>query len=238
MQQLLTEKLVITGPTGVGKTAYVNALLCAHPLEIVNMDSCQVYSFFRVGTGRGDGEELACRHLYGFLSPFEELTVDAYVDKATAVVHEIELHGKSPLFEGGSRSLLPALARAMPLKVFGLRPPDDPAWIEEKMARRVEGFLAGDLILREVEAGLRLGYGDTRLMRDPMIYMQTRDFLNGRLSPRQLRRQMVRSMKAMHDDQLEKFAAMDLEIHWLDTATEGPDELRRQVEAWMVSHRG
>jgi tRNA A37 N6-isopentenylltransferase MiaA len=224
-------KLVITGPTGVGKTAYVDAIARRFPIEVVCMDSCQVYSFFRVGTGRADGSPNVIRHLYGFVSPHETLSVASYVAKARALVHEIEHRGRIPLFEGGSRSFLAALIDALPLQIYGLRPSKAPGWIEAMMEKRVRGFLAGDAIIHEVEAGLSLGYADTRLMRDPMIYMQTRAYLAGELSREELARVMVTSMKEMHDDQLRVLAKMP--IDWIDVDSCTPPELVEIIRDWL-----
>ncbi len=79
----MQRRLVITGPTGVGKTAYVNALMEVLPLEVINMDSIQVYAFFAVGPGRSDGDHPGRRHLYGYLSPHSSL--DPALLCATAV---------------------------------------------------------------------------------------------------------------------------------------------------------
>lgn len=222
--------LVLTGPTGVGKTAYVDALAERLSIEVINMDSCQTYAFFRVGTGRADGADATPRHLYGFLGPQEQLSPESYVAKAVAVAHEVSARGRTPLFEGGSRSLLPVLSAALPLTVYGLRPPPDPNWITQRMQRRAEGFLEHDALLKEVEAGLALGYGDCSLMRDPMIYMQTRDFLAGRYDRAGLVSAMVASMKQMHDDQLRVFSAMP-SIEWVDVAAMSPADFAGQVAA-------
>ncbi|WP_280151809.1 isopentenyl transferase family protein [Piscinibacter sp. XHJ-5] len=223
--------LVLTGPTGVGKTAYVNALLDRFPFEVINLDSCQVYTFFRIGTGRGDGQHAHRRHLYGFLSPFDKLEPQRYVEAALAMAHEIRTWGHIPLFEGGSRSLLRALREAAPLALIGLRPPGDPGWILRKLEQRVEGFFEQDKIIKEVEAGLRFGYADTVLMRDPMVYQQTIAYLEGRVGLEETKRAMVCSMKEMHDDQMARFREQD--IAWIDADSHDYEALWRLVEPWL-----
>lgn len=227
----MKEMLAITGPTGVGKTAYVDALLERFPFEVINMDSIQVYAFFRIGPGRSDAEHLGRRHLYGYLSPHETLDVASYVRSAVALVHEIEHYGKLPLFEGGSRTLLPALQEVLPLKIFGIRPPADPAWREARLMERVDGYFAGDLLVREIEQAMQLGYGDTKLMRDPLIYMQTRDYLAGKTTLDACKRAMVHSMREMQDAQLAVFDRLD--ITWVSAPADGPGALARLVGAWI-----
>ena len=219
---LMKPFLVLTGPTGVGKTAFVDALLERGPFEVINLDSCQVYAFFRVGPGRGDGHHQQRRHLYGFLDPQAELDPERFIAAALACAHEVRTWGGIPLFEGGSRRLLPRLARAAPLRIVGLQPPVDRGWIRARLEQRVEAYFVGDAIVREVQAALQLGYGDTVLMRTPMVYQQTVAYLCGRATLAETKRAMVESMLEMHEDQLRRFAELD--IHWID-ATRGPAAL-------------
>src|SRR5258708_6488351 len=98
--------LAIVGPTCVGKTAYVRRLLELYPLEIINLDSFQVFDHFFVGTGRADGDFGVAGHLYGFVTPDTELSPVAYVAKAREIIRQIIERGNIPLFEGGSISYL------------------------------------------------------------------------------------------------------------------------------------
>jgi tRNA A37 N6-isopentenylltransferase MiaA len=225
-------RLVLTGPTGVGKTEYMNALMELLPVEVINMDSIQVYSFFRIGPGRSDARHGVRRHLYGYLSPHDTLDVASYVRNATAVADEIELYGQLPMFEGGSRSLLPALRAALPLKIFGIRPPDDLEWRRARLRQRVDGYFQDDLLVREIQEAQRLGYGDTRLMRDPLVYMQTRDYLAGKLTLEECKRAMVESMLQMQDAQLGVFNPLP-DITWVTAGKDSPAELARQLKLWL-----
>lgn len=228
----MRRRLALMGPTGVGKTAYVDALLDALPLEVINMDSYQVYAFFRVGPGRADGGHGARRHLYGYLSPHARLDVEAHMASARAVADEVEVHGRIPLFEGGSRTLLPALARAMPVKMFGVQLAAAPGVREAQLRRRVDGYFVGDALVREIEAAIRLGYADTRVMRDPLVYMQTRDYLAGKLSLAALKQLIVEGMLAMQDEQMAVFSAMDVE--WVSAGETAPDGLVARIRRWLV----
>jgi tRNA A37 N6-isopentenylltransferase MiaA len=224
---VIRRHLVITGPTGVGKTALVNELLAELPIEVINMDSIQVYAFFRVGPGR---EDMTCRerrHLYGYLSPHDVLDRATYVRCASSVAHEIAHRGMVPVFEGGSRSLLPALRTELPLDIVGLRPPVDRAWRAARLRRRVDGYFAQGALVEEIEAGLRAGYGETRLMRDPLVYMQARDHMAGRMTLEECKRAMVQSMLEMQDDQMAVFARMD--VTWVDLASETPRAFSRRI---------
>lgn len=223
---------ILTGPTGVGKTLYVNALLESLPIHVINLDSYQVFAFFRVGPGRTDGLYADRRHLYGYLSPHERLTVPSYLASTRAVVDELEMAGHVPLFEGGSRSLLTALRSELPLKIFGLRPPDRPGWREERLRRRIDGYFEKEALIREVEEGLRRGYGNTQVMCDPLVYMQTRDYLAGRCSLEEVKLQMLDGMLKMQDQQMAIFSQMD--ITWLDLDGLSPAELTTRMHSFLV----
>lgn len=228
-------RLVITGPTGIGKTAVVNLLLSRLPLDVINLDSIQVYAFFRVGPGREDATHAAQRHLYGYLSPHDTLDPAAYARNAAAVADEIELYGRVPIFEGASRSLFPALASALPLQVFGLRPPDDRAWRAERLRARVDKMFERDRFPREVRKALALGYGECRLMRDPLLYLQVRDYLDGKWTLEACKRAMVESLLEMQDAQLNFLEALP-GVTWMEVGADTPAIVCRWVERWLESH--
>ena len=208
--------IVLTGPTSVGKTLQIDNLL-AHfsNVEIVNMDSYQVYAFFRIGTGRGDSDNYR-RHLYGFASPFEKISPQEYVDKAIAVAYELRSLGKIPIFEGGSRSYLPALLQTIPLKILGLYPPPkDGQWIEKRITQRIhDDFRRG--LEQEIRLGEELGYADTENMQHPILYRPTRDYLAGKITKEEAIQISVKGLLEMHYDQLEKLSL--LPITWLPAA--------------------
>ncbi len=225
-------KLVLTGPTCAGKTAFVNTLLEQFPIDVINMDSIQVYAFFRVGPARRDAAYPERRHLYGYLSPHTKLDIADYLQNAVALVHELEMAGRIPMFEGGSRSLLPELAKVLPLKMFGIAPSDDHAYRETRLHQRVESFFHDDALEREIRAGLQLGYGETQLMTDPLIYMQMRDHLAGRRTLETCKQDMLTSLWEMQEDQMVQFSR--LPITWVRPSEMEPTGLAQLVRTWLI----
>ena len=51
----------IVGPTAVGKTGLITRLARNHPLEVISLDSRQIYRGLRIGTAQPSAEELAVR---------------------------------------------------------------------------------------------------------------------------------------------------------------------------------
>ena len=62
---------VIVGPTAVGKTKLITRLAAERPVEIVSLDSRQIYRGLRIGTAQPTAAEqkLCPHHLVDFLSP-------------------------------------------------------------------------------------------------------------------------------------------------------------------------
>jgi tRNA dimethylallyltransferase len=48
------------GPTASGKTALAVELVQRLPMEIINVDSAQIYRGMDIGTGKPDAETLRC----------------------------------------------------------------------------------------------------------------------------------------------------------------------------------
>ncbi len=203
--------VVLTGATGVGKTAVIESLIKQFPFEVIGLDSCQAFTFFRIATGRDDSRNFL-RYLCCFLEPYETMTPGSYVSKALSIVREIELKNKVPIFEGGSRSLLKALSEALPLFIIGLKAPDT-GYIINRLKKRVAGYFENGII-EEAKAGLELGYRDTVVMKSPEVFPPIFDYLEGKISREQAGEAMVKAMLDMHRAQMAFFSHMD--ITWVE----------------------
>jgi tRNA A37 N6-isopentenylltransferase MiaA len=205
--------IVLTGATGVGKTAVIESVIKQFPFEVIGLDSCQAFTFFRIATGRGDSKNFL-RYLTCFLEPYETMTPGSYVSKALSVIREIELKKKIPIFEGGSRSLLKALSEKIPLFIIGLKAVNN-NYIINRLRKRVDGYFENGII-EETKAGLELGYQDTIVMKSPEVFPPIIDYLEGRISLEQAKQVMVKAMLDMHHAQMEFFSHMD--IVWVEKA--------------------
>src|SRR5262245_6818392 len=103
--------LVLTGPTGSGKTELALALAERLGAEIVAMDSMTLYRGMAVGTARPTRAERARvpHQLRDELGPWETGSVAWWLGKAAACCREIESRGKQVLFVGGTSLYLKAL---------------------------------------------------------------------------------------------------------------------------------
>lgn len=103
--------LILSGPTGSGKTAV--ALLLAEQLdaEIVSMDSMAVYRGMDIGTAKPTPTERdrVRHHLVDVLDPWESASVAWWLEQAAKCCKDIEGRGKRVLLVGGTPLYLKAL---------------------------------------------------------------------------------------------------------------------------------
>jgi tRNA dimethylallyltransferase len=96
--------LIITGPTGTGKTKM--SVMAAQRLdgEIVNADAMQIYRGMDIGTAKPDAVERGGipHHMFDVAEPGEAYSVSRYVECAGAVMKDIAARGKLPILVGGT----------------------------------------------------------------------------------------------------------------------------------------
>jgi tRNA dimethylallyltransferase len=104
--------LVLVGPTASGKSALASALARARPgVELVSVDSMQVYRGMDIGTAKPTATERAevPHHLLDLASPGERFTVTRFVAEAAAALADIEARGAIAVCVGGTGLYVSAL---------------------------------------------------------------------------------------------------------------------------------
>src|SRR6266404_1380338 len=94
----------LLGPTASGKSRLAMALAERLPLEIVSMDSAQVYRGMDIGTAK-PGAAVRARvphHLLDVLDPDRSYSTGRWRSDAIAAVREVLARGKTPLIVGGT----------------------------------------------------------------------------------------------------------------------------------------
>ena len=112
----LPKAILLMGPTASGKTGVAMALTHRFPVELISVDSAQVFRDMNIGTAKPDAETLNAypHHLIDLISPEEAYSTARFRADALAVMADIVARGRIPLLVGGTmlyfRTLLQGLA--------------------------------------------------------------------------------------------------------------------------------
>ena len=92
------------GPTASGKTQVSLKLAANFPLEIISVDSAQVYRHMDIGTAKPDIAVLkkTPHWLINILNPEEIYSAGSFVSDAHKIINKIHLKGEIPMLVGGT----------------------------------------------------------------------------------------------------------------------------------------
>lgn len=108
----MKERIVIlTGPTGIGKTELSIKLAKDLNSEIISADSMQIYKYMDIGTAKATiSQRKAIHHnLIDIVSPDKEFTVSDYMRKSTRIISDLNNKNIIPLVVGGTGLYLNSL---------------------------------------------------------------------------------------------------------------------------------
>lgn len=154
--------LILTGPTGSGKSGWAERLAEEAPVELVSVDSAQVYRGMDIGTAK---PSLALRariphHLIDVCDPAEGYSAGRFVTEALSAIRLIHARRRVPLLVGGTMLYLRALLQGLaPL------PPSSPELRRELDARAArEGWpaLHAELERLDPQAAARINPNDAQ----------------------------------------------------------------------------
>ena len=96
--------LSLMGPTASGKTQLSLELASRLPVEIVSVDSAQVYRGMDIGTAKpSPGLRSAVpHHLIDILDPSQPYSAAQFAADAAALIAQIRARGRVPLLVGGT----------------------------------------------------------------------------------------------------------------------------------------
>jgi tRNA dimethylallyltransferase len=107
--------LVLTGPTGSGKSDWAGRLAQSLPIEIISVDSAQVYRGMDIGTAKPTAAVRAriAHHLLDIRDPAERYSAGEFASDARVALRAIHARGHLPVLVGGTMLYLRALLRGM-----------------------------------------------------------------------------------------------------------------------------
>ena len=158
--------LCIAGPTASGKSAAALAIAEAwaprRDVEIVSVDSAQVYRGMDIGTAKPDASQRATvpHHLIDIVEPGDRYSAARFVADATALIAAIDARGALPLLVGGTMLYFKALFDGldeMPAADLEIR-----AAIDAEAARRGWPALHDELAVVDPTTAARLSINDAQ----------------------------------------------------------------------------
>ncbi len=107
--------LLLLGPTASGKSAVAMALAERFPIEIVSVDSAQVYRMLDIGTAKPSAQERARvpHHLIDIVEPEDSYSAARFAEDARRLIDDIRLRGRIPLLVGGTMLYAKALREGL-----------------------------------------------------------------------------------------------------------------------------
>ncbi len=152
--------IALMGPTASGKTGLALALAEHYPVEIISVDSAQIYRGMDIGTAKVTAEQQALvpHHLIDILDPAEPYSAARFAADAQMLIAQIRARARTPLLVGGTMLYYRAL-----LDGLSALPSAHPAIRESLEARAREQGVASlhaELQRIDPEAGARLHPND------------------------------------------------------------------------------
>jgi tRNA dimethylallyltransferase len=166
--------IFLMGPTASGKTQVALELSQHLPVEIISVDSAQVYRGMDIGTAKPDMATLsrAPHHLIDIIDPTASYSAAAFCRDTLHLMQDITQRGKIPLLVGGTMLYFRALQK-------GLSPlPEADATVRAELNREIEQYgvqqLHQQLVKVDADTAARLSPNDTqRIQRAMEIYRLT-----------------------------------------------------------------
>ncbi len=107
--------VIITGPTGVGKTYISLRLAQIFNAEIISADSMQIYRYMNIGTAKPTPEEQALipHHLIDIRNPDEDYSAAEFKEDADKSIKEVMDKGRCVFVVGGAMLFLRVLTKGL-----------------------------------------------------------------------------------------------------------------------------
>lgn len=166
------DAVLLAGPTASGKTDWALALAERVPLEVVSVDSAQVYRGFDVGSAK-PSHALRARvphHLVDIRDPGQSYSAGEFVADALGAIREILGRGRLPLLVGGTMLYYRALVHGL-----AALPTAAPAIRRDIDARAMQlGWpaLHAELAARDPESARRIHPNDAQRIQRALEVLQ------------------------------------------------------------------
>ena len=164
--------LALTGCTASGKSGLAMKLAREYPMEIVCMDSMQIYRRMDIGTAKPSPEEMQGipHHMIDVAEPDEDFSVSRYCAMAAPIVDDIVARGKTAIIAGGTGLYMDSLIRGNDFAPF------PSTGVRERLEAEADevGLPAMLTRLREIDPDTADRVSDRkRILRALEVYLET-----------------------------------------------------------------
>jgi len=132
--------IILTGPTGVGKTDIAINLAQLLNTEIISSDSMQIYRYMDIGTAKPNLEQRQAvkHHMIDIVNPWEYFSTGNYIEQTRKIIDKLIKQGKIPLIVGGTGLYIRAITE-------GIFKGPDADWDLRRELLNIENTKAGSL---------------------------------------------------------------------------------------------
>ena len=208
------DAVLIAGPTGAGKTDLALELAGRFPVEIVSVDSAQVYRGMDIGTAKPSAATRARvpHHLIDVSDPAEAYSAGRFRRDALDLIGAIRARGRLPLLVGGTMLYFRAL-------MHGIAPlPEADPVVREGIDRRAAALgwpaLHAELAALDPEAAVRIRPADGQRIQRALEVLELTGERMSRLqklaSPAPL---AFAAFALVPDDRVALYARIDARFH-------------------------
>jgi tRNA dimethylallyltransferase len=115
MKSPLPVAILLMGPTASGKTTVAGEIAARFAVEIVSVDSAQVFRGMDIGTAKPSAMERAAvpHHLIDILDPTQSYSAAQFRADCSRLMREITARGRMPLLTGGTMLYFKALREGL-----------------------------------------------------------------------------------------------------------------------------
>ena len=168
---MISPVILLMGPTASGKSAVAMELARRLPLEIVSVDSAQVYRGMDIGTAKPDAATRAQvrHHLIDVIGPEEAYSAARFRTEALAAIEAIHARGRVALLVGGTMLYFKALCEG--LSALPAADRDVRAKLDARAAREGWSALHAELAKVDPASAARINTSDAqRIQRALEVY--------------------------------------------------------------------
>lgn len=147
--------IFLMGPTASGKSAIAINIAQYFPVEIVSVDSAQIYRYMDIGSAKPDQEiqESVPHHLIDLINPYESYSAARFRSDALIAMQAIAARGKIPLLVGGTMMYFKVLSDGL----AELPSADKHLRDQLEQTTRSEGLLAMHSRLKQLDPVIAAG---------------------------------------------------------------------------------